>query len=275
MSLQPTSMYVVPDQTARVAKAAFPKSTLCLQLYDQLGTIFQDQDFAELFPRRGQPAAAPFRLALVTILQFVEGLSDRAAADAVRGRLDWKYLLCLELDDPGFDYSVLCEFRARLLASGAERCLLERLLATLRAHKLVQARGRARTDSTDVVAAIRTMNRLERVIETLRAALNTLATVVPAWLQATVPADWLDRYGLRAEDSRLPQQDAERIAYAELVGCDGYALFAALRAETAPPWLRELPRARSRPGTSRLRTRRVPRPVENTSLGIRQGRQWS
>lgn len=241
MSLQPTQTYIVPAQTARVAHAAFPKGTLCLQLYDHLGTIFQDHDFADLFPRRGQPAAAPFRLALVTVLQFVEGLSDRAAADAVRGRLDWKYLLCLELEDPGFDYSVLCEFRARLLASGAERRLLEQLLALLRLHKLVRARGRARTDSTDVVAAIRTMNRLERVIETLRAALNTLAVVVPEWLQATAPAAWLDRYGVRAEDTRFPQQDAERIAYAEMVGSDGYALFAALYSETAPPWLRELP----------------------------------
>jgi transposase len=93
MSLQPTQTYLVPDQTARVAKAAFPKGTLCLHLYDHLGTIFHDHDFADLFPRRGQPAAAPFRLALVTVLQFVEGLSDRAAADAVRGRRDWKYLL--------------------------------------------------------------------------------------------------------------------------------------------------------------------------------------
>jgi transposase len=110
MSLQPTQTYIVPEQTARVAKAAFPKGTLCLQLYDHLGTIFQDQDFADLFPRRGQPAAAPFRLALVTVLQFVEGLSDRAAAEAVRGRLDWKYLLCLELEDPGFDHSVLAQY---------------------------------------------------------------------------------------------------------------------------------------------------------------------
>ena len=185
--------------------------------------------------------AAPFRLVLVTVLQFVEGLSDRAAADAVRGRLDWKYLLCLELDDPGFDHSVLCEFRARLLATSAERRLLEQLLAILRAHKLVQARGRARTDSTDVVAAIRTMHRLERGIETLRAALNSLATVVLAWLQATAPVAWLERYGLRAEDARFPQQEAERTAYAEMVGCDGYALFAAFYAETVPPWLRELP----------------------------------
>ena len=95
MSLQPQTNYTVPEQTARIARAASPKSTLCLLIYDQLGTIFHDHDFIDLFPQRGQPAQAPFRLALVTILQFVEGLSDRAAADAVRAWVDWKYLLCL------------------------------------------------------------------------------------------------------------------------------------------------------------------------------------
>lgn len=224
-----------------MAHAAFPKGTLCLQLYDHLGTILQDHDFAELFPRRGQPAAAPFRLALVTVLQFVEGLSDRAAADAIRGRLDWQDLLCLEREAPGVDSSGLCALRARLLARGAERRLLVQLLALLRLHKLVSARGRARTDSTDGVAAIRTMHRRERGIETLRATFNTLAVVVPEWLQATTPAAWLDRYGVRAEDTRFPQQDAECIAYAEMVGSDGHALCAALSSETAPPWLRELP----------------------------------
>lgn len=126
MSLQPEVDYAVPEQTAQVARAAFPNGTLCLQIFDQLGTIFRDHDFADLFPQRGQPAQAPFRLALVTLLQFAEGLADRAAADAVRARIDWKYLLCLELDDPGFDYSVLCEFRTRLLARLYPICSLKK-----------------------------------------------------------------------------------------------------------------------------------------------------
>src|SRR5687767_8054203 len=108
MSLPAVFDYTVPATTARVARTAFPRGALCLTIYDHLGTLFRDQDFADLFPKRGQPAYAPFRLALVTILQFAEGLSDRAAADAVRARIDWKYLLCLELSDPGFDFSVLC-----------------------------------------------------------------------------------------------------------------------------------------------------------------------
>ena len=187
MSLHPQLNYSVPDQTARIARAAFPKGSLCMRIYDELGTIFQDQDFADLFPQLGQPAQAPFRLALSTILQFLEGLSDRQAADAVRGRIDWKYLLCLELDDAGFDYSVLCEFRARLLEGGAERKLFDRILLVLRERKLVKARTRQRTDSTHVLAAVRDVNRLERVVETLRAALNVLATVEPNWVRLNIP----------------------------------------------------------------------------------------
>ena len=127
MSLQPNTVYLVPEQTALVARAAFPRSSLCMRLYDHLGIIFQDQDFLSLFPERGQPGQSPFRLALITVLQFIENLPDRAAADAVRGRIDWKYLLCLELDDPGFDHSVLCEFRTRLLESGAERIRFDKI----------------------------------------------------------------------------------------------------------------------------------------------------
>src|SRR5215831_10296931 len=123
MSLRPITNHIVPELTAQIARAAFPNGSLSIRIYDHLGTIFQDQHFADLFPDRGQPAQAPFRLALITVLQFLEGLSDRQAADAVRGRIDWKYLLCLELDDPGFDHSVLCEFRTRLLEGGAERIL--------------------------------------------------------------------------------------------------------------------------------------------------------
>ena len=240
MSLRPIPTYLVPEQTARVVRAAFPKGTLCLRIYDELGTIFCDQDFADLFPQLGQPAQAPFRLALVTILQFLEGLSDRAAADAVRGRIDWKYLLCLELDDPGFDYSVLCEFRARLLEGGAERRLFDHVLSLLRERKLVKARTRQRTDSTHVMAAVRELNRLERVVETLRAALNVLSTVEPDWIRINIPSEWIERYDRRAEASRLPTSDKEREAFAEVVGRDGYALLDAIWSDDAPEWMRSI-----------------------------------
>jgi transposase len=234
-------MYVVPEHTARVARAAFPKGTLCLRLYDELGTIFADQDFADLFASRGQPAEAPFRLALITVLQFLEGLSDRQAAEAVRARIDWKYLLCLDLEDPGFDYSVLCEFRGRLLERGAPQRLFDLVLDRLRERKLVKGRMRQRTDSTHVVAAVRDLNRLERVVETLRATLNVLATVAPDWVQAQIPVEWVDRYTRRAEDYRLPAEANARERLAEQVGTDGHALLAALWESEAPAWLRALP----------------------------------
>ena len=180
-------------------------------------------------------------LALITIMQYLEDLTDRQAADAVRSRIDWKYILGLKLEDPGFDYSVLSEFRDRLLAGSAEQRLLEQLLEVLRGHGLVKARVRMRTDSTHVLAAIRGMNRLERVIETLRAALNVLATVVPEWVQANLPVEWVERYGPRAEEYRLPQEEAKRTAYAERVGADGYRVLEALWSETAPGWLRAIP----------------------------------
>ena len=241
MSLPPPKLYSIPAQTQRVARAAFPKGSLCLRLSDELGTLFDDQDFADLFPPQGQPALAPFRLALITVLQFVEGLSDRAAADAVRGRIDWKYLLCLELDDPGFDFSVLCEFRARLVEHGAERRLFERLLARLRERQLVKARERQRTDSTHVLACVRDLNRLERVIETLRAALNALATAAPDWVRIQMPASWVEHYGQRTDESRLPATEKEREQRAEAVGRDGYALLDALGRPESPVWLRTIP----------------------------------
>ena len=143
MSLQPGSIAPVPQNTAQVARAAFPDGNPYLQLRDQLGTLFTDADFTDLYPRRGQPALAPWRLALVTVLQFREDLSDRRTADAVRARIDWKYLLGLELTDSGFDDSVLCEFRSRLLAGGGEGLLLDRC----KTLGLLKAGGKQRTDS--------------------------------------------------------------------------------------------------------------------------------
>jgi transposase len=175
MSLQPQPAYPIPDETRRVAHAAFPKGALCLRLVEVPGQLYLDEQFAALFPIRGQPAASPARLALVLVLQYVEGLSDRQAA-AMRSRIDWKYALGLELTDPGFDHTVLSEFPARLLSKDAERLLLDSLLNRLRQLSLIKQRGRQRTDSIYVLAAVRRLNRLERVGETLRAALSVSMT---------------------------------------------------------------------------------------------------
>jgi transposase len=241
MSLHPHVIEPVPEETARVAHAAFPKGHPYLAFRDALGTIFQDEDFAPLYAHTGQPGFTPWRLALVTIMQFRENLADRQAAEAVRARIDWKYLLSLDLTDPGFDFSVLSEFRDRLLAGSAEALLLEKLLERCRTLGLLKARGQQRTDSTHVLAAIRVLNRLELVAETLRATLNALATVAPDWLQGLAPLAWYERYGRRIEDTRLPREQAQRDAYAQTVGEDGFHLLDALDAPEAPKGLREFP----------------------------------
>ena len=241
MSLHPHVIAPVPEETARVARAAFPKGHPYLTFRDALGTIFQDEDFSALFPAWGQPGLPPWRLALVTIMQFRETLADRQAAEAVRSRIDWKYLLSLELTDPGFDFSVLSEFRDRLLAGSAEEILLDKLLERCQGLGLLKARGQQRTDSTHVLAAVRVLNRLELVAETLRATLNELETIVPDWLQDLVPLEWYERYGKRIEDARLPREKAAREAYAQMVGEDGFALLDALDAPDVPEAVRQAP----------------------------------
>jgi transposase len=149
--------------------------------------------------------------------------------------------LALELTDSGFDASVLSEFRDRLLTGDPTQLLFERMLEVVRTHKLLKERGRARTDSTHILAAIRTLNRLECVGETLRHALNTLATMAPTWLRSWVPSAWFDRYGRRFEEYRLPPGKAERYALAAQMGADGCTLLMALHAPDAPDWLWRLP----------------------------------
>jgi transposase len=175
------------------------------------------------------------------VLQFVENLSDEQAANAVRGRIDWKYLLGLELTDAGFDASILSEFRVRLIEHHTEERLLEKMLTIFGQKGWLKARGRQRTDSTHVLGKIRALNRLLCVWETMRAALNSLAVVAPDWLRAHSQQEWVERYGPRSEDSRLPAGEAERKALAEEIGKQGRALLDALFDPTAPEWLRQVP----------------------------------
>ncbi len=241
MSMRPQEISPVPEETARVARAANPKGNVYMRMRDELGSIYEDQMFVTLFPRRGQPAEAPWRLALVTVMQYMEGLSDRQAAEAVRERIDWKYVLSLELTDPGFDFSVLSEFRTRLLTGGAETQLLQALLDLCKSRGWLKARGHQRTDSTHVLAAIRDLNRLECVGETLRHTLNVLAEVAPDWLLAQIDPQWFDRYSRRFDEYRFPKAQTERLAFAEMIGADGHWLLAAVYAPIAPAWLADLP----------------------------------
>ncbi|QLG13019.1 IS1182 family transposase (plasmid) [Deinococcus sp. D7000] len=232
--LRPTAIPEVPADTARIARAAFPKGAPFLRLRDELGVFLTDQDFAYLYPRRGQPAAAPWRLMLISVMQYAENLTDRQAADAVRGHLAWKYALSLELDDPGLDASVLCEFRTRLLTTPEPLSWLDQLLSLCVERGLLQRHGKQRTDSTHVLAAIRVMNRLELVTECLRAALNALATFAPDWLREVADPEWYDRYGHRMENYRFPKSERGKQVYADQIGKDGQTLLALIARDDAP-----------------------------------------
>ena len=167
MSLKPVAGRDVPEDTQKVAKAAFPKGNVYLWIRDELGELYTDRLFNGLYPERGQPTLSPGQLALVSIMQFMEGLTDRQAAEAVRARIDWKYALGLPLTDPGFDFSVLSEFRQRLSTSQNSQVILDVLLSELKRRGWLKARGKQRTDSTHVLAVVRAVNRLEMVWKTL------------------------------------------------------------------------------------------------------------
>ena len=148
---------------------------LAVQIRDRLGEWMGDEDFAAAFGTRGRPGWSPSRLALVTVLQRAENLTDRPAAEAVRTRIDWQYLLGLGLDDPGFDHTVLSEFRGKVAEGGLEQVALDALLARLAGAGLVKAGGKQRTDSAHVVAAVAALNRLELAGEPRRRLNNTLS----------------------------------------------------------------------------------------------------
>jgi transposase len=241
MSMQPKQWPEVPAETGRVAEEAFPRGSLAIRVRDELGAWCADEAFGPVYGVRGAPGISPAQLAVITALQFAENLSDRQAADAVRGRIDWKYCLGLELTDAGFDPSVLSEFRSRLVAGNAERLLLDLLLARLREAGLVRSGGRQRTDSTHVLARIRDLNRLELAGEAVRAALEALAASAPGWLAGVIDSSWQQVYGQRICDLRLPESKTKRADLAVRYARDGYYLLEQAQSAAAPPWLPGLP----------------------------------
>jgi transposase len=240
MSMTPQGLEPIPEETRQLVQRLIPKGTVVTQLRDALGPIYSDEAFAHLFAKRGRPAEAPWRLALVTVLQAIEGLTDRQAAEYVRSRIDWRYALALPLDDPGFDYSILSDFRQRLLAAGAHDLILEPILELCRERGWLKARGKQRTDATAVLARVRALSSLESVGEGMRAALNALAEQDPDWLSAHLNPEWFDRYVHRFELARFPKAETARQRLREQVGQDVAQLLADLEQPQTPPAVREV-----------------------------------
>lgn len=224
MSLKPEPIGEIPEATVKTAKASFPKGNVNIKMRDELGSIFSEEMFMEMYSHEGQPGWSAWRLALVTVMQFAEDLSDRQTADAVRGRIDWKYALGLELEDPGFDYSVLSEFRGRLIGSEKGEEMLKKLLKLFQEKGWIKARGKQRTDSTHMLASVRELNQIEVVGETMRNALNTLSIVAPEWLRKVAQQEWIERYRERYDGYHLPRGKEKRAALLRRIGEDGYYL---------------------------------------------------
>src|SRR5262245_35130414 len=218
----------VPEETVRIVKATLRTSNKYVVLRDELGPLYEDEAFGQLFCSQGAESVPPGLVAQLLVIQYLENLSDRAVMEQLPMRLDWKYFLGLPLTHPGFDYSVLSEFRRRLTAQASVELLLERVLALSEAAGLLKRRGRQRSDSTHILAAVRSLNRPELVGESLRHALDALASEAPQWVQTVAPAEWYVRYGQRIEAYRLPKTPAALAAWMEQVGRDGRQLLAAL-----------------------------------------------
>ncbi len=244
MSMCPRPWPEPSEEIVAAVRAMYPgrKVPLPVAIRDQLGELFADEVFDAAFAARGKPGWSPGRLALVTVLQMAENLTDRQAVEAVREKISWKYALGMTLSDPGFDASVLSEFRARLIAHGLEEQVLDTLLTRLRELGLVKAGGKQRTDSTHVVSAVRDLNRLELAGESVRAALEALAVAAPGWLPTVIDVpDWAQRYGARVDSWRLPTSQAKRTQLAQTYGSDALALLRAVYGPQAPEWLGQLP----------------------------------
>jgi transposase len=241
MSMRPRPWPDVPELTATMARSSSRRGNLAMRIRDELGEVYADARFTAAFGVRGRPGISPGQLMMASVLQFSENLTDRQAAEAVRDRITWKYALGLELQDPGFDASVLSEFRARLVAGDLTSVALDALLQRLCGLGLLRAGGRVRTDSTHVLGAIRVVNRLELAGETLRAALEALAVAAPDWLAGVIDPSWQQVYGARIDNLHLPESRTQRDALMVGYGADGYHLLEQAQRSHAPSWLPELP----------------------------------
>jgi transposase len=242
MSLKPKPVREMPAGIAEV-RDLIPEGSVYRLVGDGLYAKYDDADYADLYHAEGQPGISPVLLAFVTTFQFLEKLSDRAAANAIRVRLDWKYALHLPLNYPGFDFSVLSEFRDRVIEHSAEARLFDSVLQQLQEMGLLKRRGRQRTDSLAILAKVRDLTRLERLVEMVRLALRALLAADENWVRITVPPTWEDIYGQPCVHEKLTQ--AERDALAERVGPDGQWLLERLQAEERPQRLRDLPEVNS------------------------------
>jgi transposase len=228
----------MPEETGRIGQLLLEANNSYRLIGDKLFVKLNEQDFIDLYPRDGQPGLSPVILALVTVFQFIEKLPDRQAAEALRMRMDWKYALHLPLEYAGFNFSVLSEFRDRLIAGEAEGRVFEVLVAQIRAMGLIKEHGKQRTDSIAMLSKVRWLSRLELAVETLRLAVVSLVKVERDWSAGILPPSWEDKYGERFVMQRYTEKEWKE--YEANIGNDGEWLLNRLKDGGAPAGMQEL-----------------------------------
>jgi transposase len=243
MSMQPQSWPEPAEEITRAVLGMYAgrRAPLPVVVRDELGELFADVEFAQAFSDRGPLGWSPGRLMLVTVFQAAQNLTDRQAAEAVRDQISWKYALGLGLADDGFDFTVLSEFRSRIVANSMEARVLDLLVARLVELGLIKSWGKQRTDSTHVLAAVRQLNQIELVGESVRACVEALAAAAPDWVKSCLDASWQYRYGVRVDSWRMPASKTRRAALGADYARDGVALLRAVWDPGCPSWLARLP----------------------------------
>ena len=208
--LKPQKLEPIPEETLKVGQEILEPENLMRKIGEQYGELVKDEDFLSMYPKIGQPALSPALLALVSILQAQEHLSDRMAVRMVVTRIDWKYALHLPLCYKGFDASVLSEFRDRLISNKAERVIFDKVLEKMKAEDLLKGRAVQRTDSLMILSAVRKLNRLELVMETMRLALEEIAKEDIKFFQANIEKTWIETYAQRACSERIIKESGAK-----------------------------------------------------------------
>lgn len=239
MSLQVQEPWEIPEETKKIGEKLLKKGSLYQLVGDEIFEQYRESDFADLYSKEGKPGISPVILAFVSIFQFVEDYPDREAAEAMRMRIDWKYAMHLPLDYAGFDYSVLCEFRERLLKGKAETRIFDLLVKILKDKGLIKNRGKQRTDSTHVLSKVRTLSRVEMVVETLRLAVSAVMKNEREWGEKTTPPSFEERYGERIVIQHHTKSEWQEIK--KQIGADGAWFIQQLETEGAPAELQDLP----------------------------------
>lgn len=238
MCLKVQPPWQMPEGTRRIGQHLLEEKNTYRLIGDDLFAKLNEQDFVDLYPSDGQPGLSPVILAFVTVFQFLEKLPDRQAAESLRMRLDWKYALHLPLEYEGFNFSVLSEFRDRLIAGKAEGRVFEVLVAQIREMGLIKEHGKQRTDSLAMLSKVRWLSRLEEAVETLRLAVVALVKADRDWVAEILPPSWEDKYGERFVMQRYTEKEWKD--YEANIGNDGQWLLKRIMDGGAPAGLQEL-----------------------------------